>query len=73
MNFLIDLFKKASKGDNYRQVDVPDRYNDKIAQLNTVSPNQSTRLTTNNINKIQKSSTSLTQTNPKGSTLPGTV
>jgi hypothetical protein len=73
MNFLIDLFKRAVKGDSYRAVASPDKYNDHIAQLNSQSPNQYSKLSTANINKIQKTSSALTQTETKGSTLPGTI
>jgi hypothetical protein len=70
MNFLIDLFKKAFKGDNFRATENPVKYNDKIAQLNNQSPNQYSKLTTNTINKIQKTTATLTQNTSKGSTLP---
>lgn len=72
MNFLIDLFRKAIKGDNFRTTQTPVKYNDKIAQLNTVNPNQSTKLTTSTINQIQKTGNSvLSQNSSKGSILPG--
>jgi hypothetical protein len=73
MNFIIDLFKKALKGDSFRAAEPPIKYNDKIAQLNSQSPNQYNKLTTNSISKIQKTSSTLTQSTTKGSTLPGTV
>lgn len=71
MNFLIDLFRKAIKGDNFRRANNPIKYNDKIAQLNSAQPNQSTKLNTNTINKIQKTKSTLIQSTSKGSTLPG--
>lgn len=71
MNFLIDLFKRAVKGDSYRAVASPEKYNDNIAQLNSQSPNQYSKLSTTKINKIQKTSSALTQSDTKGSTLPG--
>jgi hypothetical protein len=72
MNFLIDLLKKAVKGDNFRIKATPVKYNDKIAQLNTTSNNQFDRLTTSKINQIQKTGNSvLTQTSSKGTRLPG--
>lgn len=55
MNFLIDLFKKAKKGDSFRTIPTPSKYNDGIAQLNSVGDNQYSRLNTNTINKIGKS------------------
>ena len=70
MNFLIDLFKRATKGDNFRLKSSPDKYNDKIAQLNTTSNNQYDRLNTSTINKIQKTNASLSQTSTNGATLP---
>jgi hypothetical protein len=55
MNFIIDLFKKAKKGDSLRTTATPSKYNDKIAQLNSLGSNQYTKLTTEVINKISKS------------------
>jgi hypothetical protein len=71
MQFLIDLFKKASKGDNFRTVENPDKYDDKISQLNVTANNQFSRLNTVTINKIQKTNASLTQTSAKGTVVPG--
>lgn len=72
MNFLIDLLKKATMGDNFRTKSTPVKYNDKISQLNTTSNNQFDRLTTNRINQIQKTGNSVfTQTSSKGTILPG--
>ena len=72
MNFLIDLFRKAIKGDNFRPTSSPVKYNDQIAQLNSVNPNQASKLNTNTINKIQKTKPTLTQNSPANSVLPGT-
>jgi hypothetical protein len=36
-NFLIDLFKKATKPDGYRTADAPTKYNDNIAALNATN------------------------------------
>jgi hypothetical protein len=72
MNFLIDLFKKSPKGDNFRNTQTPIKYNDKIGQLNTQSPNQFNKINTATINQIQKTGNSvLTQSSSKGSILPG--
>jgi len=71
MQFLIDLFKRASKGDNFRTTETPDKYNDKISQLNVTANNQFNRLNTVTINKIQKTNASLTQSSDKGSVVPG--
>jgi hypothetical protein len=71
MQFLIDLFKKATKGDNFRTTETPDTYNDKIMQLNVTSNNQYSRLNTASINKIQKTRSALTQSTNKGNILPG--
>jgi hypothetical protein len=73
MNFIIDLFKRATKGDSFRSADTATKYNDKIAQLNSQSPNQYNKLTTNSINRIQKTTATLTQSSTGGTTLPGTV
>lgn len=70
MNFLIDLFRKAVKGDGYRSQISPIKYNDQIAQLNTVNPNQASKLTTSIMNKVQKTKSTPTQTTGNGSTLP---
>ncbi len=71
MQFLIDLFKKASRGDNFRAPEAPDTYNDKIMQLNVTSNNQYSRINTPTINKIQKTKSALTQSTSKGNILPG--
>lgn len=71
MNFLIDLFRKAIKGDNFRATASPIKYNDQIAQLNAAQPNQASKLTTNVINKIQKTKTAPVQNTAKGTVLPG--
>ena len=72
MNFLIDLFRKAIKGDNFRPTASPVKYNDQIAQLNSVNPNQASKLNTNTINRIQKTKPTLTQSTSGNSVLPGT-
>jgi len=72
MNFLIDLFRKAIKGDNFRASEPPFKYNDQIAQLNSVNPNQASKLNTNTINKIQKTKPTLTQSTSGNTILPGT-
>jgi hypothetical protein len=72
MNFLIDFFRKAIEGDNFRPTASPIKYNDQIAQLNSVNPNQASKLNTNTINKIQKTKPTLTQSTSGNSVLPGT-
>lgn len=62
MNFLIDLFKKATKGDNFRAPQGVEKYNDGIAQLNSLGSNQYDKVNTNTINRITKTKSSLTQT-----------
>jgi len=54
MSFLIDLFKKAKKGDAFRPIEVPDKYNDRIAALNAggQSSQTNTKITTSNLAKI---------------------
>jgi hypothetical protein len=71
MNFIIDLFRKAIKGDNFRANANPIKYNDQIAQLNSAQPNQASKLNTNTINKIQKTKSTPVQNTSKGSVLPG--
>lgn len=70
MNFLIDLFRKAVKGNNFRLTNSPVKYLDQVAQLNTIQPNQSSKLTTSIMNKVQKTKSSLTQNTTKGNVLP---
>ena len=70
MNFLIALLKKATKGDNFRPKANPDKYNDKIMQLNSFTPDQYNKINVNDFLTVQKTNAALTQTTPKGSTLP---
>lgn len=70
MNFLINLFKKSKKGDSFRAPESPEKYNDKIAQLNSTGDDQYNRLNTTTINKISKSSAQYVPTSTQGSTLP---
>lgn len=72
INFLIDLYRKAVKGDNFRPTNSPVKYNDQIAQLNSVNPNQASKLNTNTINRIQKTKPTLTQSTSNNSVPPGT-
>ena len=71
MNFLIDLFRKAVKGDNFRLTNTPAKYNDQVAQINAVQPNQASKLTTSIMNKVQKTKSSLTPSTSTGTKLPG--
>lgn len=69
MNFIIDKFKKAGKGDSFRNNEKSDKYNDKIAQLNSLGSNQYSKVNTNTLNRISKTTSSPTSTD--GGTLPG--
>lgn len=71
MNFLIDLFKKATKGDNFRTSDSIEKYNDGIAQLNALGSNQYSKISTNKITRIGKTKSALTQ-DASNTTIPGT-
>ena len=71
MKFLIDLWKKATKGDNFRATETPFKYYDSVAQLNTTANNQASRLNTPAMYKIQRTKPTLTQSTSKGSVLPG--
>lgn len=77
MKFIIDLFRKATQtspeGDSFRPDQTPDKYNDKIAQLNSLGANQYSKINTATINSISKTSTnkSLTQSATGNSILPG--
>ena len=62
MNLLLALLKKASKGDSFRPQEAPDKYNDKIAQLNSDGANQYDKLSTSRINRITKTTATKTQT-----------
>lgn len=71
MKFLIDIFKKSLKGDNYRSKTQPETYNDGIAKLNALGDNQFERLTTQKINSISKNSAALTPTSEGNTVIPG--
>ena len=69
MSLIIDKFKKAEKGDSFRNNEKADKYNDKIAQLNSLGSNQYAKLNTNTLNRISK-----TMSSPTGidnGTIPG--
>lgn len=75
MKFLIDLFKKATsnspEGDGFRPDQTPDKYNDKIAQLNSLGSNQYSKVNTATISRIQKT-TGVPGTQSSGNTsVPG--
>lgn len=70
MQFLINIFKKAKKGDGFRAPETPTKYNDVIMQLNSVGADQYRRMDTSTINRVSKSTMQLTQTTAGGSTLP---
>ena len=71
MNFLINLFKKANKGDNFRVTNEPLKYNDGIAQLNSVGDSQYDRMTTDKIKKIGKIKSALTPETSGNTKVPG--
>lgn len=56
--FLIDIFKKATKGDAFRPSASPDRYTDKIAAMNSggSATQNNNKITTPNLAKISNSS-----------------
>lgn len=53
-NYLIDKLKTSKKGDSFRNADSPNKYNDRIAQLNGLGDNQYQRLNTATINTLGK-------------------
>jgi hypothetical protein len=69
MSFIIDQFKNAGKGDSFRPNEKADKYNDKIAQLNSLGSNQYSKINTNTINRISK--TTASPASSKSSTIPG--
>lgn len=69
MNLLIDLFKKALKGDSYRASESPVKYVDLIPLLNNPKPTKSGA--PNTAIKTQKTKSSPNQSTSKGSKLPG--
>lgn len=71
MNFLISLFRKATKGDSFRIQEVPNKYNDQIAYLNSTGNDQYNRMTTEKINKISKTSAQLSPTTSSPGKLSG--
>lgn len=72
MKFLLELFKKAPKGDNFRAPLSPEKYNDGIAQLNSLGDNQYQKVTTQTINKTSKTKTVAPTTTQGNSIAPGT-
>lgn len=72
MNFLISLFKKSIKGDNFRASATPTKYNDSIAQLNSVGTPQYDKLTTDKIKAIGKTQNQNADQVQGNTTLPGT-
>jgi hypothetical protein len=71
MKFLLDIFKKAPKGDAFRADANPNTYNDGIAKLNSVGNNQYAKLTTQKMNSISKNKTTTTQTTTGNNIAPG--
>jgi hypothetical protein len=71
MNFLIAILKKATKGDNFRPTASPFKYNDNIAQLNAVNPDQYNKINVNTFAKVQKTKSTPTQSTSGNSVLPG--
>lgn len=72
MNSLIGIFKKSKKGDSFRVPNSPDQYNDGIAMLNSVGPDQYQRLTTQTISQVSRDRAALAPDNTSGNTvLPG--
>jgi len=71
MNFLINLFKSANKGDNFRVSNDPTKYNDGLAQLNSVGDSQYDRLSTNKIKKIGRINSVLTPDTSGTTRVPG--
>jgi hypothetical protein len=71
MNFLINLFKSANKGDNFRISNDPTKYNDGLAQLNSVGDSQYDRLSTDKIKKIGRINSALTPDTGTPSKTPG--
>jgi hypothetical protein len=71
MKFLLDIFKKSTKGDAFRATETPNTYNDGIAKLNSVGSNQYSKLTTQKMNAISKNSRATTQTTSANTISPG--
>jgi len=71
MKFLIDLFKRAPKGDNFRSAATNQKYNDKIAQLNALAPDQYNKINVSKLDSISKTQAALTQTTTSNTTVPG--
>lgn len=69
MNFIIDLFKKATRGDGFRIQDPPFKYSDSVAQLN--SSNARAKGTSKANTPVGKTRTTPVQSTSKGSILPG--
>lgn len=67
MKFLLDLYKKATKGDSFRPADKPEKYMDQIAIANA---NPNTKVTSGKLNSITKNS-SITGAGTTQGKLPG--
>lgn len=67
MKFLLDLYKKATKGDSFRPAEQPEKYLDQIAIANA---NPNTNVTSGKLNSITKNS-SITGVGTSQGTLPG--
>jgi hypothetical protein len=59
MSFLIDLFKKATKGDAFRPSAAPDKYSDQIAAMNAggSSVQGNNKITTPKLAKLSNTAT----------------
>lgn len=53
MKFLLDLYRKATKGDSFRPTDKPKKYFDQISILNA---NPTSNVTSGKLNSMSKTS-----------------
>lgn len=70
MNFLINIYKQAKKGDNFRMAEPPTKYADKITQMNAQGGDLYRKLDPTTVNKINRTKTELTPSSTNSS-VPG--
>lgn len=72
MRFLIDIYKQAPKGDGFRLAEPPEKYADKIAQLNSIGSDQYRKMNSATLNKISKTNNQMVASTSANSAAPGT-
>jgi hypothetical protein len=71
MNFLINIYKQAKKGDNFRMAEPPSKYSDKIVQMNAQGADLYRKLDSATVNKINRTNTPLVAQSSNNTASPG--